>query len=154
MENMLGNGNGGRKSTTKKQNEEDVPIPSCDDFCMDSILNLNECDQCYEDMISLLAQDDTDHDDAEENVFKKIQESFANDRLPECHSVSSKTCRMTFGSSKKLTLQRSSSFNGRVARSSRIGIRTGYDKLVKANRLSAKTRYMLLTCKPTFLNDR
>ena len=99
-------------------------------------INSVESDPCYEEMISLLAEDDNDN---EENVFKNIYESFISDRLLEHDSFASTTMSPT--------LKRSPSFNTRRARSSRIGIREGLDKLVKANRLTAKTRHMLLNCK-------
>lgn len=148
MENILGGGNGARNGTNKDKSKKTQLTPSCDENVIDSLLTLNESDPCYGEMISLLAEDDNNDDN--ENVFKKIQESFICDRLPECHSASCTKSRSGVGFSK--TLQRSPSFNARLARSSRIGIRAGYDQLVKANRLTARTRYMLLTCKPTFLN--
>lgn len=140
IENMLGKGNGETSnaiptamlpSENEDNNISDLSLGyNCEDVDIDSSLTLNESDPCYEDMISLLAQGDND-DNIYENVFKKIQESFVSDRLLEHHP----------------TLKRSPSFNARIARSSRIGIRQGLDQLVKANRLTATTRQMLLSCK-------
>lgn len=148
MENLLGNGHGKRQTFTKGKIK--ISSPSCNDVSVDSLLTLNESDPCYEEMISLLAEDENNNNN-EENMFKKIQESFINDRLPEHHSFSSQKSQSSFISLKKPALKKSPSFNTRV-RSSRIGIRDGFDQLVKANRLTAKTRYMLLTCTPTFFN--
>lgn len=126
------------------------PGRASENIDIDSFLNLNESDPCYEEMISLLALGDND-DNNEENVFKKIQESFVSDRLLEHHSFPLTTSRVS--TSKISTLKRSPSFNTRRARSSRIGIRKGYDELVKANRLTAKTRHMLLNCKPSLYKN-
>lgn len=104
-----------------------------------------ESDPCYEEAISLLAEGDNDN--KEENVFKEIQESFISDRLLGHDSFASTLSRPNANHSNGPTLKRSPSFNTRRGRSSRIGIREGLDKLVKANRLTARTRYMLLNCK-------
>lgn len=134
IENMLGKGNGETSNaipTTMLQTEnKDKNISdSSQETDIDSFLTLNESDPCYEDMISLLAEGDND-DNNDENVFKKIQESFVSDCFVEHQPM----------------LKRSLSFNTRVARSSRIGIREGLDQLVKANRQTATTRQMLLNC--------
>jgi hypothetical protein len=134
IENMLGKGNGETSNaipTTMLQTEnKDKNISgSSQEADIDSFLTLNESDPCYEDMIALLAEGDND-DNNDENVFKKIQESFVSDRFLE-HQPK---------------LKRSLSFNTRVARSSRIVIREGLDQLVKANRQTATTRQMLLNC--------
>jgi len=155
MENMLSTGNSKTSSAipatmfptenkNMKTSTDSNPGYSCEEINIDSFLTLNESDSCYEEMISLLAEGDND-DNNEENVFKAIQESFVSDRFLEHHSFSSASSRPSADTS--LALKRSPSFNSRRPRSSRIGIRQGLDQLVKANRLTAKTRHMLLSCK-------
>lgn len=102
-----------------------------------SFLSQNGSDSCYDEMISLLAEgDENNSSNGEENVFKKIQESFIADQLLGDHS-------------KTFKLKRSPSFT-RLGRSSRLGIRQGLAKLAKANSQSAKTRRMLLSCRLSF----
>ena len=119
---------------------------------IDSFLTFNESDPCYEEMISLLAEGDKDGND-EENVFKKIQESFISDRLLGQHFFSSASSLRNADHSKSQTIERSPSLNTRRNRSSRIGIRQGFAKLVKANSRSARTRHMLLNCKLSFCKN-
>merc|ERR1719181_759026 len=158
MENMLVKGNGETSDvfSTVSPAENKIKIfntgDNCDDIDIDSFLTMNESDPCYEDMISLLAQDENNVEN-EENVFKKIQESFISDRLLEHDSVSSTLPKPVVDFSKGPILKRSTSFNTRRARSSRIGIREGLQQLVKANRLTARTRYMLLNCKPSLYKN-
>mmetsp|Transcript_2464 Transcript_2464/g.5917 ORF Transcript_2464/g.5917 Transcript_2464/m.5917 type:complete len:222 (-) Transcript_2464:112-777(-) len=125
MENILGD-----KVIETSSTESDI----------DPSLTSTESDPCYKEMISLLAEDENDGN-GEENVFKTIQESFISDRLIGHNFLP------TADYSKKSTLKRSPSFNTRLGRSSRIGIRQGLTKLAKANSRSAKTRRMLLDCK-------
>jgi len=149
MENMLG----------KRDDESSTSTPTTDEMSanstigntsneneIDSFLTLNESDPCYEEMISLLAEGES-VDNNEDNLFKQIHQSFIYDHLSEQHSCPSTPSRPSGSYSK--TLKRSSSFSRRP-RSSRISIRQGIDQLVKANRLTAKTRFMLLNCKPSF----
>lgn len=117
-----------------------------DSYCIDSFSSLDECDPYDEEIISLLAVQDNDSN-SEENVFKTIQESFISDRLLGQHFFSSTSSLPNADYSKNSTLKRSLSFNTRRGRSSRIGIRQGLAKLVKANTRSAKTRHILLNCK-------
>lgn len=131
MEDILGN------ESDELSLTEDNDKNSCESIDVDSFLSLNESDSCYEEMISLLAEGDEDGSNGEENVFKKIQESFIADQLLGDHS-------------KSFTLKRSPSFGTRLGRTSRIGIRQGLTKLAKANSRSAKTRRMLLNCRLSF----
>ncbi len=126
MENILGDKKIGTSPTSSNE--------------VDSFLTSNESDPCYNEILSLLAEDEKDTK-TEENVFKAIQESFVSDRLIGHNFLP------TPDYSKKPALRRSSSFSTRLARSSRIGIRQGLAKLAKANSRSAKTRRMLLNCK-------
>lgn len=155
MENMLSTGNSKISSAipatifpTENKNMKTSTDSnlgySCEEINIDTFLTLNESDSCYEEMISLLAEGDND-DNKEENMFKTIQESFVSDRFLEHHSFSSASSRPSADISP--ALKRSPSFNSRRPRSSRIGIREGLDQLVKANRLTAETRHMLLSCK-------
>ena len=131
MEDILGN------ETDELSLTEGNDKSSCESIDVDSFLSLNESDSCYEEMISLLAEGGEDVSNGEENVFKKIQESFIADQLLGDHS-------------KSFTLKRSPSFGTRLGRTSRIGIREGLTKLAKANSRSAKTRRMLLNCRLSF----
>lgn len=125
-------------TTTQMENNVSEFNSSGKDTEFDSFLVMNKSDPCYEEMISLLADDGKivvdDHNKEEnDNIFKNLRESFASDRLPK--DISLRTEQLA--STKK---------NSKATRSSRISIREGLEQLVNASRLSAKTRTMLLAC--------
>lgn len=117
-----------------------------DDTDLGLFLSIDEYDSCYQEMISLLAEDETKDDS---NAFKEVEASFLSDQLLQNCTVPTKPFRSSERISKSSTNKNSFDqlFVSRRSRSSRIGIREGLEKLVNANRLSATSRQMLLSCK-------
>jgi len=106
-----------------------------EDFDLDAFLGGS--DPCYDDMLSLLAEDNNDcNDGQEDNIFRQIQESFALDRFPTIDNSSLTTT----------SLSRSTSINSvtRKARKPCTDLRKALGQLMTANRLTARTRDMLL----------
>lgn len=112
---------------------------------LDLFLSTDECDPCYEEMISLLAEDETKDDISD---FNEVQASSLSDQLLQNCSVFTNPFRSIERVSKSTNNKNPvTPFVSSHSRSARIGIREGLEKLVNANRLSAKTRQMLLSCK-------
>jgi len=153
MDNLLGKGNDETPTMLPSFDEiENIGTTSnighkSDDNEFGPFLTMGESDSCYDEMLSLLAQDDNKQ---EENVFKKIKESFVSDRLLDHHPFTSRT---SVDFAKSPALKRSPSFNTHRSRSSRIGMREALDQFYMANRLTSKTRQMLLNCKLSFYKN-
>jgi len=155
MDSLLGKGNDETPTMLPSFDEiENIGTTSnvghkSDDIEFGPFLRMGEYDSCYDEMLSLLAQ----HDDQEENVFKKIKESFVSDRLLDHHPFTSTSSRTSDDFAKSPALKRSPSFNNHRSRSSRIGMREALDQFYMANRLTSKTRQMLLNCKLSFYKN-
>lgn len=134
-------------SMTKDNESADSKSNSfSEDIVIDSFLSMKASDPCYEEMISLLAEDEKYADDDSE-IFKKIKESFVFDRLLQNTSVHmEQPPRSTKNSSNPDTSKILPSLTSRRTRSSRIGIRERLEHLMNASRQSAKTRDMLISC--------
>mmetsp|Transcript_2305 Transcript_2305/g.4947 ORF Transcript_2305/g.4947 Transcript_2305/m.4947 type:complete len:261 (-) Transcript_2305:1435-2217(-) len=132
-------------SMTKYKERADSKSNSLsEDMVTDSFLTMNESDPCYEEMISLLAEDEKCDDDSD--IFKKIKESFVFDRLLRNISVPmEQPSRSTKNSSNADTSKIPSSLSSCRTRSSRIGIRERLEHLMNASRQSAKTRDILMS---------